>query len=65
MIRLRVREVAESKGYTMMRLSRETGITFNTIKRLWKNPTVGANVHTLARIAEVLQVDISELVEHV
>jgi transcriptional regulator with XRE-family HTH domain len=62
-VRNRVRDVAEPKGYTMTRLARETGVSFNTIKRLWKNPTLGANIDTLSKIARVLQVSIAELVE--
>ncbi|MGH2479624.1 MAG: helix-turn-helix domain-containing protein [Ktedonobacteraceae bacterium] len=61
--RNRVKDVAEPKGYTMTSLARETGISFNTIKRLWKNPSLGANVDTLTRIAKVLRVGIGELIE--
>ena len=65
MIRNRVKDVAEPKGYTMTKLARETGISFNTIKRLWKNPSVGANVDTLTRIARVLNVGLDDLFEEV
>ncbi len=61
MLRNRVREVAEPRGYTMTRLARETGISFNAIKRLWKNPHVGANIDTLNRIAKVLNVPLGDL----
>ncbi len=63
MVKNRVKDVAEPKGYTMTRLARETGVSFNTIKRLWKNPTLGANVDTLTRIAKALNVSISDLIE--
>jgi transcriptional regulator with XRE-family HTH domain len=63
LVKNRVRDVAEPKGYTMTSLARETGISFNTIKRLWKNPTLGANIDTLTRIAKVLKVGINELIE--
>lgn len=63
MVRNRVKDIAESKGYTMTSLARETGISFNTIKRLWKNPELGANIDTLTRIAKVLKVGIGELIE--
>lgn len=58
-----MKDIAESKGYTMTSLARETGISFNTIKRLWKNPELGANIDTLTRIAKVLKVGIGELIE--
>ena len=63
MVKNRVKDVAEPKGYTMTRLARETGVSFNTIKRLWKNPTLGANVDTLTRIAKVLNVSVNDLIE--
>lgn len=63
LVRNRVRDVAEPKGYTMTSLARETGISFNTIKRLWKNPTLGANIDTLTRIARILKVGINDLIE--
>ncbi len=63
MVKNRVKDVAEPKGYTMTRLARETGISFNTIKRLWKNPSLGANIDTLTRIAKALNVSISDLIE--
>lgn len=65
MIRLRIKEVAEAKGYNMSSLSRATDIGLNTIRRLWNNPESGVNIHTLNRIAEVLQVPISELTENI
>ena len=63
MVKNRVKDVAEPKGYTMTRLARETGVSFNTIKRLWKNPSLGANIDTLTRIAKALNVSISDLIE--
>lgn len=63
MIRNKIRQIAESKGYTMTSLARETGISFNTIKRAWKNPTLGVNVDTLVRIAKVLHVSLNDLIE--
>ena len=62
-IKLRVKEVAKSKGYNMSSLSRATDISFTTIKRLWSKPYSGANINTLSKIAKVLQVSISDLTE--
>jgi DNA-binding Xre family transcriptional regulator len=64
-LRLRVKEVAQSKGYNMSSLSRASNVAFTTIKKFWTNPYAGANINTLAKIAKVLQVDISELTEYV
>lgn len=63
-VRLRIKEVAQAKGYSMNKLSRATDISLNTIRRLWKEPYSGVTVETLAKIARVLQVDISELTEY-
>ena len=65
MLRLRVKEVAVSKGYNMSSLSRATDISFNTIKRLWTKPYSGVNVNTLNKIAKVLGVALSDLTEEV
>ncbi len=65
MVRNRVKDVAETKGYTMTRLARETGVSFNTIKRLWKNPALGANIDTLTRIARVLGVTVNDLFDEI
>jgi transcriptional regulator with XRE-family HTH domain len=65
MLRLRVREIAESQGWNMSSLSRAANISFNTVKRLWTKPYSGANIDTLDKIAKVLQVPMSELTEEV
>jgi DNA-binding Xre family transcriptional regulator len=65
MLRLRVKEVAESKGYNMSSLSRASDISFTTIKRLWTKPLIGVNVQTLNKIAKTLNVSISDLTEEV
>lgn len=63
-VRLRVKEVAESKGYNMSSLSRASDVSFGTIKRMWRNPYSGATIDTLSKIAKALQVEISDLIEN-
>lgn len=63
MVRLKIKEIAESQGYNMSSLSRATDISFNTIKKLWQNPYSGVNVQTLAKIANVLGVTLADLTE--
>ncbi len=65
MVRLRVKEVAESKGYNMSSLSRASDVHFNTIKKLWTKPYAGANIDTLAKIAVALGVTVNDLIESV
>ena len=65
MLRLRVKEVAEAKGYTMSGLSRASDVSFRTIKRLFRNPYADANASTLEKIALALDVEVGDLVERV
>ncbi len=65
MFRLRVKEVAESKGYNMSSLSRSSDVSFRTIKRMWKNPQHDVTLSTLYRIAKTLGVRTGDLIEEV
>ncbi len=65
MVRLRVKEVAEGRGYNMSSLSRASDVSFRTIKRYWKDPYFKANIDTLHKIARALNVPTSELIEDV
>lgn len=63
MFRLKIREVAESKGYNMSTLSRDSDVPFNTVRRAWKNPQYEIKLATLHKIAQTLGVSTSELIE--
>jgi DNA-binding Xre family transcriptional regulator len=65
MLRLRVKEVAESKGYNMSTLSRAANVPFITVRRVWKNPYYEIKLATLHRIARTLNVPTSDLFEDV
>ena len=65
MFRLKLREVAESKGYNMSTLSRDSDVPFNTIRRAWKNPQYEIKLATLHKIAQTLGVSTSDLIEDV
>lgn len=65
MFRLKIREVAESKGYNMSTLSRDSDVPFNTIRRAWKNPQYEIKLATLHKIAQTLGVSTSDLIEDV
>lgn len=65
MLRLRVKEVAESKGISMGKLSRLSDVTYNTIRTLYRNPEGGVNIQTLYRIAKALDVPIADLLEEI
>jgi DNA-binding Xre family transcriptional regulator len=62
--RLRVKEVAESKGITMAKLSRMADVSYNTTQALFKHPTHDASLYILDRIAMALGVHLCDLIEY-
>ena len=66
MIRLKVKEIAEKKGVSQGSLSRLANIDIRTLRKIYRNPTEAVvNTETLDRLAVVLEVDVSELLESV
>ena len=63
MIRLKVKEKAMERGYNMSSLSRATGVSFMTIKRIYKQEQYDVHLSTLYRIALVLEVTVCDLFE--
>ena len=65
-VRFKVREAARERGYSQYRLQKETGIDIRVLRRLFRNtPQTSVTTDTLDRIATVLSVDISQLVESI
>lgn len=66
MIRVRVKEVAQQRGISMIKLSQRSETSYNTIKSLYRNPVRSViNVAMLERIARVLGVPALSLLEEV
>jgi len=65
MIRLKIKEVAQRKGYSMSRLSRESNMAYKTIQTIWRDPYHEVTTTTLNKLARTLEVDPSELIEYV
>lgn len=63
--RLRVKEVAESKRISLTKLSQRSEVAYNTVRRMWRDPSVDVSIYTLQRLADVLQVNVNELLESV
>jgi DNA-binding Xre family transcriptional regulator len=63
MVRLRVKEIAEGKGFNQSSLSRAANISFNTVKRIYRDPYKEVTTTTLDRIAKALGVSIADLIE--
>ncbi len=63
MFRLKVKEVAKAKGISQRQLFIRSGVDIKTIQRIYRNPHTVITVETLAKLADVLGVDVSELIE--
>ncbi len=64
-IRLRVKEVAKQKGFSMGKLQRDADVAYNTVKRMYKNPYHIITTETLGKLARALGVPPGELIEEV
>ncbi len=62
-IRLRVKEVARQKGFSMGKLQRDADVAYNTVKRMYKNPYHVITTETLGKLAKALGVPPGELIE--
>lgn len=65
MIRLKVKEVAAEKGVGQGKLARLADMDVKTIRRIYQKPTLPISTETLDKLAKVLAVDASELLESV
>src|SRR6266567_2157576 len=65
MTRLRVKEVAQAKGFTMAKLQRAADINLKTMQAIWHNPQHDASFKTLDKIAKALGVPVTALIEDV
>lgn len=63
--RLRIKEVAQGKGYSQRKLSRLTGIDIKNVQKVFRRPLSIVKTDTLDKYAKALGVDVSELVETV
>ena len=62
-VRLRVKEIAKEKGFSMGKLSRVSDVAYNTIKRMFKDPYYSATTVTLGKLAKALEVPTGALLE--
>ena len=62
-IRLKIRDIAESRKINMSKLSRMADVNYNTIRGIWDNPNRDIAVTTLEKIAKALGVNVSDLYE--
>jgi transcriptional regulator with XRE-family HTH domain len=64
-VRLKVKEIADSQGISQRQLFLRSGIDIKVIQRIMRDPYVNVTTETLGKIAKVLGVDVSELIESV
>jgi len=62
-LRLRVKEVAMSKGISQGRLQRLADMDMNTIRKIYRNPFVIITTETLDKLAKAIECDPRELIE--
>lgn len=65
MIRLRVKEVAEKKGFSLGRLQRDAGVAYNTVKDIYRDPYKETTTTTINKLAAALGVSTTALIEDV
>ena len=64
-VRLKVREIAEQKGFNISTLSRKADVGLSTVRRLWHNPSRHVDFDVLERLAKALDVPVTALIEDV
>ncbi len=60
-VRLKLRELAERKGFNMSRLQRRSGLTMGMIRRYWLNETGEVKLDALGMLAQLLEVKPGDL----
>ena len=64
-VRLRVKEIAKLKGFSMGKLQRDADVAYNTVKRIFKDPYYVTTTETLGKLAKALGVAPGELIEEI
>jgi DNA-binding Xre family transcriptional regulator len=63
--RIKVKEIATAKGWTQAKLGRAADINPRTMQGIYHDPYRDVAYSTLLKIAKVLGVDVSDLIEEV
>lgn len=63
MIKFNVDKILENQGKTVYWLSKQTGISQNSLGKIVKNETTGINFDTLEKICIALNVSIYDVLE--
>jgi transcriptional regulator with XRE-family HTH domain len=65
MLRLRVKEVAQEKGFGQGRLARAADTAINTVRNIYRDPYREVTTTTINKLAKALDVPVTELIEDV
>jgi transcriptional regulator with XRE-family HTH domain len=65
MYQLKVKEIAQQKGISQRQLYLRSGVDIQIIRRIFRNPHTIITTATLDKLAVVLDVNISELIESI
>ena|SRR5579864_157952 len=65
MFRLKVKEIAEEKGMSQRQMFLRSGVDIKIIRSVIRDPHTVVTIETLTRLAKVLGVDVSELIESI
>ena len=63
MIRLKVKEIAETKGLNMAQLARKADVDVRTVRRIYREPTSEISTVVLDKLATALDVKPSDLID--
>jgi DNA-binding Xre family transcriptional regulator len=65
MVRLKVKEIAQQKKMSQRQLYLRSGVDIKTLQKIYRDPHTIVTTETLGKLAKVLGVDSSELIEGV
>lgn len=63
-VRVKLKEIAQQKGFSQRKLYLQSGVDIKTIRRIFNDPFTIVTTETLAKLAVVLGIDASELIEN-
>jgi transcriptional regulator with XRE-family HTH domain len=64
LVRLRIREFTEKRGWTLKQVSEQSGVNYSTLKTYARSPGIAmVDVTALIKLARVFEVTIEELIE--
>jgi DNA-binding Xre family transcriptional regulator len=56
-VRWQVQKLAEARGFNMHSLALEAKLSYNTVRPIWQNQARRADLDTIGKLSEVLQVE--------